>query len=84
MAAHVNRPALTLHEAAHAMGVCYATANRLAKAGRLRSFRVGVGPKAQFRVPAEAIDEFMTRQQVIPVVTDAALGHEPVEDDTFR
>lgn len=79
------RPALTLQDAARAIGVCPGTATRLIKTGRLRAYRVGLGPKAQFRVPADAVDEFMARHQVAPCPSQApSLGREIVEDDTFR
>jgi len=48
----------TVKTAAERLACSQATVRNLCRAGKLGSFRIGVGAKAYFRIPASAIEEF--------------------------
>ena len=54
----LERP-YTIAGAAEQLGCSTETVRKLCRSGRLRNFRIGVGDKAYFRIPASALEEYV-------------------------
>jgi excisionase family DNA binding protein len=65
-----GRPPLSASQAAAELGVTTSTVRRWVANGDLRAVRLGAGPLARIRIPAEALRELLR---------PAATGHEEAE-----
>ncbi|MGH6743043.1 MAG: helix-turn-helix domain-containing protein [Bradyrhizobium sp.] len=75
-----DRP-YTITAAAERLACSQVTVRALCRAGKLGSFRIGVGDKAYFRIPARALEEF-ERCGSCGSETDSTPTSEPEQDQS--